>query len=251
MNNYPPRPPAASPLAQAAWLPAAPPAPLHAAPPAPAAADLIRGYAEWFDWASSQFFDDHLAHVATDAAVAALRAGADPTAAVVAGQRATVVAGAATQPITADKPTQAYAAWFVWARHKVNLDPQRAHLAAAAGRGAQAAGAAVPVAQQQALAAAGVGPTLVSTSGTGLTAAGVAAGFSGISWRDPAQRAIVFGIFCIVMPFLGWVFFVLPIIGLLYSIRALLQSRRAIGIVGVVLNGIGLVWTLVLLFFFR
>jgi len=34
------------------------------------AADLTRSYAEWFDWASTQFPDDQHAHVAADAAVA-------------------------------------------------------------------------------------------------------------------------------------------------------------------------------------
>jgi len=196
--------------------------------------DLTHSYAEWFDWASTQFGDDHRAHVATEAAVAALRAGADPPAAVAAGQKAAEAPDAAARPVTADKPTQAYAAWFTWARRKAGLDLQRAHLAAAAGRGAQAAGAPVPTAQAQALAAAGVGPSVVSS-----TVAGTVAGAGGgLSWRDPALRAIVFGVVCLGLALVGVHFIFIPILGLVYSVRALSQSRIAFGIVGVVLNGL-------------
>jgi hypothetical protein len=204
------------------------------------ALDLTRSYAEWFDWASTQFADDHRAHVATQAAVAALQGGADAPTAVTAGQQAANAPDAAVRPVTADMPTQAYAAWFAWARHKVGLDPQRAHVAAAAGRGAQASGAPVGNAQARALAAAGVGPALGSSSIAGAGAAGL---LKGISWRDPAFRAIVFGIVCLVAPFFGWVFWVLPIIGLVYSIRALTQSRFVYGIIGVVLNGLAALLT--------
>jgi hypothetical protein len=208
-------------------------------------ADLTRSYAEWFDWASTQFADDQHAHVATQAAVAALQGGADAPAAVVAGQQAASAPDAAARPVTADKPTQAYAAWYAWARHKVGLDPQRAHLAAAAGRGAQASGAPVPTAQAHALAAAGVGPAVVASSNVGISAGG---GLSGISWRDPALRAIVFGIVCLVVPFFGFYFLLLPILGLVYSIRALTQSRFVFGVVGVVLNGIATAFTAALFF---
>ena len=242
--------PASPTPAQQTWtLPAAPPQP-HAAAVAPPSPDLTRSYAEWFDWACSQFTDDHLAHVATEAAVAALRSGADPTAAVAAGQQATVAPGARSTVITADKPTLAYAAWFVWARQKIGLDPQRAHLAAATGRSSQAAGAAVPIAQQHALAAAGVGPAFVPQNSTRAVVGGSAlAGLGGISWRDPGQRAIVFGIVALVVPFVFNIYFLLlPIIGLVYSLRALTQSRLALGIVGVVLNGLATLLTAALFF---
>jgi hypothetical protein len=205
------------------------------------ALDLTRSYAEWFDWASTQFADDHHAHVATQAAVAALQGGADAPAAVAAGQQAGSAADAAARPVTADMPTQAYAAWFAWARHKVGLDPQRAHVAAAAGRGAQANGAPVGTAQAHALAAAGVGPAVVTSSAGG-------GGLSGLSWRDPALRAIVYGAVCLVVPFFGFYFLVLPILGLGYSVRALTQSRLAFGIVGVVLNGLATAFTALLFF---
>jgi hypothetical protein len=161
--------------------------------------------------------------------VATLRAGADASAAVAAGRQAAGAPDAASRPVSADNPTQAYAAWYVWARHKAGLDPQRAHLAAAAGCGAQANGAPVGTAQAHAFAAAGVGPAVVTGS--------VAGPARGLTWRDPALRAIVFGIVCLVVPFFGWVFWILPILGLVYSIRALTQSRFVFGIIGVVLNG--------------
>jgi hypothetical protein len=204
--------------------------------------DLTRSYAEWFDWASTQFADDHHAHVATQAAVAALQGGADGPTAVTAGQQAANAPDAAVRPVTADLPTQAYAAWFAWARHKVGLDPQRAHVAAAAGRGAQANGAPVGTAQAHALAAAGVGPAVATRS------AGSAGGLGGLSWRDPALRAIVYGIVCLVVPFFGFYFMILPVLGLVYSVRAVTQSRLAFGIVGVVLNGLATAFTALLFF---
>jgi hypothetical protein len=213
------------------------------------AADLTRSYAEWFDWASTQYTDDQHAHVAAQAAVAALQGGADTTAAVAAGQQAASAPDAAIRPVTADRPTQAYTAWFAWARRKVGLDPQRAHIAAAAGSGAQANGAPVNTAQAHALAAAGVEPAVVSSSViAGVGAAGAVGTLGGLSWRDPALRAIVFGIVCLVVPFFGFYFILLPIIGLVYSIRALTQSRFAFGIIGVVLNGLATTLTGLLFF---
>jgi hypothetical protein len=213
------------------------------------AADLTRSYAEWFDWASTQFRDDQHAHVAADAAVAALQGGADATTAVAAGQQAANAADAAARPVTADRSTQAYAAWFTWARHKIGLDPQRAHLAATAGRSAQANGAPVGTAQAHALAAAGVGPSVVSSSVVGAVGAAAAVGaLGGLSWRDPALRAIVFGVVCLVVPFFGFYFLLLPIIGLVYSVRALTQSRFVFGIIGVVLNGLATTFTAALFF---
>ena len=66
--------------------------------------------------------------------------------------------------------------------------------------------------------------------------------------RDPALRAIVFGIVCLVVPFFGFYFILLPIIGLVYSIRALTQSRFVFGIIGVVLNGLATTLTGLLFF---
>ncbi len=142
-------------------------------------------------------------------------------------------------PITASKPTQAYAAWFVWARQKLVMEPERAHLAAAAGRDAQAAGASLTDAQTQAVTAAGLDPAKVALPGR--------SGF-GISWRDPALRAIVFGVACLIVPFFGFYFIVLPVLGLVYSIRALTQSRVGFGIAGLILNGLATLFTAALFF---
>ena len=104
-------------------------------------------------------------------------------------------------------------------------------------------------AQAHALAAAGVGPAVVSSSVVGAVGAAAAVGaLGGLSWRDPALRAIVFGIVCLVAPFVGFVFLVLPILGLVYSIRALTQSRFVFGIIGVVLNGLATTFTAALFF---
>ncbi|MDQ6909692.1 MAG: hypothetical protein M3Z84_02740 [Actinomycetota bacterium] len=208
---------------------------------APPATEIARSYAEWFDWASTHYGDDQHAHVATQAAIAALQGGADAPSAVAAGQQAANAPDAIGRPLTADKPTQAYAAWYVWARHKVGLDPQRTHLAAAAGRGAQANGAPVSTAQNHALAVAGVGPGMVTTASAGAFP-------GGFTWRDPALRAIVFGIVCLVVPFFGFYFLILPILGLVYSVRALAQSRFVFGIIGVLLNGIATAFTALLFF---
>jgi hypothetical protein len=208
-----------------------PPQPVQQAVAPP---DLTRSYAEWFDWAGQQFKDEHAAHVATSAAIATLRTGADPAAAVAAGRQAGSAPDAAALPLTVDTPTQAYAAWFVWARRKVGLDPQRAHLAAKAGRDAQAAGAPVRAAQSDALAAAGVSQAPIA---------------GGLSWRDPALLAIAFGIVCLVVPFVfNWYFIILPFLGLTWSIRALKQSRLALAVTAIVINGFACLLTAALFF---
>jgi hypothetical protein len=200
------------------------------APPAPRASELTRGYAEWFAWAGGQYRDERQARVATEAAVAALVGGADPGAAAAAAQQAVAAPDAATRPLTADMPTQAYGTWYAWAVRKAGVEPERAHLAAAAGRAAQAAGLPVPEAQRQALTAAGVpAPAALAPSRPGS---------SGLSWRDPALRAIVYGIVCLVLPFFHFYLIVLPFLGLAYAIRALTQSRLVYGIVGVGVNGV-------------
>ena len=220
------------------------PQPSSATPPAPAApraSELTRGYAEWYAWADGRYRDQRQARVATEAAVAALVGGADPAAAAAAAQQAVAAPDAATRPLTADMPTQAYGAWYAWAVRKAGLDAERAHLAAAAGRAAQEARLPVPEAQRQALGAAGVAApaTPVPMRPDGL----------GLSWRDPALRAIVYGIVCLVLPFVGIHLIILPFLGLAYSIRALTQSRLIFGIVGVVVNS--LASALSTAFFFR
>ena len=224
----------AAPAANSAWLPAQP-APAPAAPPQ---ADR-RSYAEWFAWASQQFPDEHQARVATEAAISVLRQGAEPAMAVAAGQQAATAPDVGMRMVTADKETQAYSAWYVWATQRMRLDPQRAHLAAAAGRAVQASGADLPAAQANALIAAGVNPAAALPKRSA---------FTGISLGDPAVRAILFGIACLVVPFFGFYFIILPFLGLAYSIRALTQSRMALGIPGVALNGLASLLTAALFF---
>src|SRR5207248_1403561 len=148
-----PPPAPAAPPAGPSWLPA--PAAQPAPPPQP---DLRRSYAEWFAWATQQYPDEHRARIATETAVDVLRQGADPALAVATAQNAANAPDVAMRMVTADKETQAYSAWYVWAALRMHLDPQRSHLAAAAGRASQATGAPLPAAQANALAAAGVNP---------------------------------------------------------------------------------------------
>jgi len=225
----PPQPKVEAAPANPAWLPPQP-AVQQAAPPQP---DLRRSYAEWFAWASQQFADEHQARVATEAAIAVLRSGADPAMAVVAAQQAASAPDVGMRMVTADKETQAYAAWYVWATQRMRLDPQRAHLAAAAGRSIQASGAELATAQGNALVAAGLNPAVLPRRSAS----------TGISLADPALRAILFGAACLVVPFFGFYFIILPFLGLAYSVRALTQSRMALGIPGVVLNGLASVLT--------
>jgi hypothetical protein len=146
----------------------------------------------------------------------------------------------AMRMVTADKETQAYSAWYLWATQRMRLDPQRAHLAAAAGRATQASGAELATAQASALVAAGVSPAAVVTRRSTFS--------GGIRLGDPAVRAILFGIACLVVPFFGFYFMLLPFLGLIYSVRALTQSRPALGIPGVVLNGLASLLTAALFF---
>ena len=227
-------PPAPAAPAGPSWLPA--PAAQPAPPPQP---DLRRSYAEWFAWATQQYPDEHRARIATETAVDVLRQGADPALAVATAQNAANAPDVAMRMVTADKETQAYSAWYVWAALRMHLDPQRSHLAAAAGRASQATGAPLPAAQANALAAAGVNPAAALPKRSS---------FSGISLRDPALRAILFGIACLVVPFFGFYFIILPFLGLAYSLRALTQSRLALGIPGVVLNGLASLLTAALFF---
>jgi len=50
------------------------------------------------------------------------------------------------------------------------------------------------------------------------------------------------------VPFFGFYFIILPFLGLAYSIRALTQSRMALGIPGVALNGLASLLTAALFF---
>ena len=84
-------------------------------------------------------------------------------------------------------------------------------------------------------------PTAVAAGGT----AGLLYQFSG-----SAGWACLVGLICIVVPFVfNRVFFFLPIIGLILAIQAIVRTRRMVGgIVGIVLNVIGGIITLLGLF---
>jgi hypothetical protein len=84
-------------------------------------------------------------------------------------------------------------------------------------------------------------PTAVAAGG----AAGLLYQFTG-----SAGWSCLVGVICIVVPFVfNRVFFFLPIIGLILAIQAIVRSRKMVGgIVGIVLNVIGGIITLLGLF---
>ena len=64
-----------------------------------------------------------------------------------------------------------------------------------------------------------------------------------------ALWSIGFGLASTIVPFvLGRVFFFLPLLGLFYGVRAIMRGRVIGGIVGIVLNAIGGIITLIALF---
>lgn len=69
--------------------------------------------------------------------------------------------------------------------------------------------------------------------------AAVAAGGAGLIYQftGPALWSLVLGVAGIAVPFfLSRVFFFLPIIGIIYGVRAIMRARLIGGIVGIVLN---------------
>src|SRR2546423_2556038 len=84
-------------------------------------------------------------------------------------------------------------------------------------------------------------PTRMAAGGT----AGLISQFTG-----SAGWACLVGVVCIVVPFVfNRVFFFLPIIGLILALQAIFRSKQMIGgIVGIVLNVIGGIVTLIRLF---
>ena len=81
----------------------------------------------------------------------------------------------------------------------------------------------------------------VAAAGTGLN---LMSQFSG-----DALWSVGFGLAATIVPFvLNRVFFFLPLIGLFYGVRAIMRGRMIGGIVGIVLNVIGGIITLIVLF---
>jgi hypothetical protein len=76
----------------------------------------------------------------------------------------------------------------------------------------------------------------------------VAAGGLGLMYQfsGPALWSVLVGVAGIAVPFVfNRVFFFLPIIGIIYGVRAIMRARLIGGIVGIILNGIAGVITLI------
>jgi hypothetical protein len=82
-----------------------------------------------------------------------------------------------------------------------------------------------------------------------VAAAGASAGLLS-QFTGDALWSIGFGLASTIVPFVfNRVFFFLPLLGLFYGIRAIMRGRLVGGIVGIVLNVIGGIITLIGLFF--
>jgi hypothetical protein len=91
----------------------------------------------------------------------------------------------------------------------------------------------------------GTPPPVLPTQRAGTGGAGFISQFKG-----PAGWACLVGVITIVVPFaFGRVFFFLPIIGLILALQAIFRNRQMVGgIIGLVLNVIGGIVTLIGLF---
>lgn len=248
------------------WLPAGNAA-ASAVAPAPAAtlqgppaSASQRTYAEWFAWARRNTPDAGRCHAAAAAAVGALDAGQDHAAAARLAQVAAMAPDAPTRPVTADPQTQAYAAWYTYAAVDHAMESSKAHTYAQAAALAQARGAEVNAAAAEGARASLAGPTPVYTPppapgaayapappGPGLaTRIGTfGLGFSFESlFMDPAGRACLYGVLCLVAPFVIHIYFpILPILGLLYGLRAMGRSNPTLGMAALLLNGLAVLLT--------
>jgi hypothetical protein len=81
------------------------------------------------------------------------------------------------------------------------------------------------------------------------TAAAGAGGGLANQFSGDALWSVGFGLASTILPFvLNYVFFFLPLLGIFYGIRAIMRGRMIGGIVGIVLNCIGGIITLISLF---
>jgi hypothetical protein len=213
---------------QPAWLAgvAQPAKPVHEQPVAQAGG-VVQAHAYWFAWARQHEGDVSRCHLAAHAACAALAAGQDQAAAAQAAQQAAQAAAPGAQ--TGVPPyTQTYSAFYAWAANELRIDSERAH---------RLAHAATHAAQQ------GIGAKAAADAG--LQAVGLmrrpAAG--ALPWsRDPAVRSTIIGAVCLfALLFLPFYFVVLPILGLLYAVRALGSGRFYFAVAGLALNGLATV----------
>ncbi|HLQ60409.1 MAG TPA: hypothetical protein VK131_00945 [Candidatus Acidoferrales bacterium] len=113
----------------------------------------LRGYAEWWAWAKAQKFRPAQCHLAAQAALAALGAGADQNGAAAAALAATA---REDQLGPIDGHHQTYVAWFAMARLDFGLDIARSHAFAEAGAHETENGADIKTASAAAQRAAGL-----------------------------------------------------------------------------------------------
>jgi len=244
------------------WLASASAVP-SAVAPAPAATvqapppDISRrAYAEWYAWARRNTPEAGRCHAAAAAATAALDAGQDHGAAARLAHAAAIAPDAPTRPVTADPQTQAYSAWYAYANVDHGMDGAPAHAYAQAATLAQARGVDVTAAAAEGARAAGLGgptpaavaaPVYAARPGRGVVSAvGTAGlGFSlGGFFRDPAGRACIYGVLCLVAPFVIHIYFpIMPILGLIYGIRGMGRSNPILAMAALAINGVALLLT--------
>lgn len=249
------------------WLASASAVPSAVAPApaatvrAPPADTSRRTYAEWFAWARRNTPEAARCHAAAAAATAALAAGQDHAAAARGAQAAAIAPDAPLRPVTADPQTQAYATWYTYASVDHGMDGAKAHAYAQGATLAQARGVDVTAAAAAGAYAAGLGgrapvyspaPVYAAAPSGGsadpglLTRVGtVGLGFSlGGFFSDPAGRACIYGVLCLVAPFVIHIYFpIMPILGLIYGLRGMGRSNPILGMAALVLNGLALLLT--------
>lgn len=219
------------------------------------ALDPQRTYAEWFAWARRNTPEAGRCHAAAAAALGALRAGQDHSTAARTAQAAALAPDAPTRPVTVDPQTQAYAAWYTYAAVDHGMDGTKAHVYAQAAALAQARGADVTAAAAEgARASLGTAPAYSAPPAAGAAPAGpglatrigtFGLGFSFESlFMDPAGRACIYGVLCLVAPFVIHIYFpILPVLGLLYGLRAMGRANPVLGVAALILNGLALILT--------
>jgi len=213
----------------------------------------MRTYAEWFAWARRNTAEAGRCHAAATAATAALRAGQDHATAARLAQMAAIAPDAPSRPVTADPQTQAYAAWYTYASVDHGMDGARSHAYAQAASLAQARGVNVTAAAAEGARAAGLGgPAPVyaaapvgATPGIATRVGTIGLGFSlGGFFSDPAGRACIYGVLCLAAPFVIHIYFpIMPILGLIYGLRAMGRSNPILGMAALVINGLALLLT--------
>lgn len=214
----------AEPASHPGWLPVQP----AAAAPAPPPYQRHRAYAEWFAWARSQVGDLQRCHAGAAAAVYAIESGQPlPVVTEAAGK---VAQGAPSIAPDADAHTRSYANWFAWANLEQKLDTERSHAAAQAASSAQDHG--LPAASAAAAGLAAAGMTVTHTAQPAAAA----------HFNDRALWNLGWGVAALVLPFVGFVLPIAPIIGLLWGARILRYSRRPLVLAAIGVNVLALLF---------